>query len=82
LPKLAHFIALLSVIAVLGEHNALGQPYPSKPVRLVVALGAGGADDFQARIVASKLSELLGQQFVVENRPGAGGQIGATSVAK
>jgi len=80
--RLAQFAALWLVFGVLGERDAVAQAYPSKPVRLIVAVGAGGADDFQARIVASKLSELLGQQLIVENRPGAGGQIGETSVAK
>ena len=56
--------------------------YPVKPVRIIVATGAGGGDDFVARQVASKLSDLLGQQFVVENRPGAGRMIGQTFVAK
>ena len=56
--------------------------YPVKPVRVVVASTAGGGDDIVARLLASKLSDLLGQQFIVENRPGAGGNIGQTSVAK
>jgi len=58
------------------------QRYPSKPVKIVVATGAGTVDDLPARIVAEKLSGILGQQFFVENRPGAGGSIGQTFVMK
>src|SRR5256714_14953408 len=58
------------------------QPYPTKPVKIVVATGAGTVDDLPARIVAEKLSQLLGQQFFIENRPGAGGSIGQTFVMK
>src|SRR5437879_723694 len=61
---------------------AAAQPYPAKPVRIIVAVGPGGGDDFTARQVAAKLSEIVGQQFIVENRPGAGGMIGQTYVAK
>ena len=70
------------VIGVLGACDALAQAYPSKSVRIIVAVGPGSGDDFVARLVASKLSELLGQQFLVENRPGAGGFIGQSFVAK
>ena len=56
--------------------------YPSKPVAVVVPQAAGGANDAIARIVAQKLSDLSGQSFVVENRPGAGGNIGTAYVAK
>ena len=52
-------------------------PYPSRPVRIVVAYPPGGAVDTIARKVAQKLSEQMGQQFVVENKPGASGTIGA-----
>jgi tripartite-type tricarboxylate transporter receptor subunit TctC len=58
------------------------QTYPAKPVRIIVAVGPGSGDDFVARQVAAKLSEVLGQQFIVENRPGAGGMIGQSFVAK
>ena len=58
------------------------QPYPSKPVKIVVATGAGTVDDLPARILAEKLSQTLGQPFFVENRPGAGGSIGQTFVMK
>ena len=60
----------------------LAQGYPAKPVKIVVATGAGTVDDLPARIVAEKLSQILGQQFFVENRPGAGGSIGQTFVMK
>lgn len=56
--------------------------YPVKPARIIAPSGAGGADDVVARILAAKLSELYGQQFVVENRPGAGGIVGHAQVVK
>jgi tripartite-type tricarboxylate transporter receptor subunit TctC len=56
--------------------------WPDKPVRIIVATGPGGVDDFVARLIAPKLGELLGQQFVVENRPGVGGMLGQTFVLK
>jgi tripartite-type tricarboxylate transporter receptor subunit TctC len=61
---------------------ALAQPYPSRPVRLVVPLSPGGFADTPARILAPRLSEQFGKQFFVENRPGAGGTIGWDFVAK
>ena len=62
--------------------ETLAQVYPARPVRLVVAYAAGGPSDLLGRTVAQKLSEILPEPVVVENRTGAGGQIGVASVAK
>jgi tripartite-type tricarboxylate transporter receptor subunit TctC len=62
--------------------GAAGAQYPSRPVRLVVSSSPGGGTDTTARIVSAKLTELLGQQIVVENRPGASSQIGSDYVAR
>src|SRR5882672_754165 len=56
--------------------------YPSRPVRVVVGFAAGGGTDVAARIIAQKLGESFGQSFVVDNRPGASGMIGAEIVAR
>ncbi|HEY0336725.1 MAG TPA: tripartite tricarboxylate transporter substrate-binding protein [Burkholderiales bacterium] len=56
--------------------------WPEKPVRVIVAAAPGSGDDFATRLLAPKLSELLRQQFIVDNRPGAGGMIGQTQVLK
>src|SRR5262245_7544691 len=61
---------------------AQAQDWPSRPVRILVGFGAGGGTDVVARIVADKLPDVLGQQFVVENRTGAGGTIAGDVVAK
>jgi len=75
--------ALLAVMAAsFSVFSFSADPYPTKAVKIVVATGAGTVDDLPARIVADKLSQLLGQQFFVENRPGAGGSIGQTFVMK
>lgn len=66
-------------LACIGAH---AQTYPSKPVTLIVPFAAGGANDTVARPYAQKMSQNLGQQFVVDNRPGAGGNIGAQLAAK
>ena len=65
-----------------GTHIAYSQAYPAKPVRMVVGFAPGGAPDFLARIIGQKLNESLGQTIVVDNRPGATGNIGAEIVAK
>ena len=59
---------------------ARAQVYPARPVHLIVGFGAGGAPDIMARLIGQWLSERLGQPFVVENRPGANGDIGTEAV--
>ena len=68
---------------VLGSAGVKAEDkYPSKPVRIVVSFSAGGPTDTVARVMGAKMADLLGQQFVVENKVGAGGNIGADLVAK
>jgi tripartite-type tricarboxylate transporter receptor subunit TctC len=73
---------VLAFLALLLPVAAFGQGYPTKPVRLIIPFAPGGASDFVGRIMQPKLSELLGQPIVVENRPGAAGNIGMEAVAK
>ena len=73
-------IALL--IAMLGIASAAAQSYPSRPVRLIVPYAAGGLGDVLGRLLAQRLSESLGQQFLVENRAGAAGTLGSAVVAR
>ena len=74
--------AALAALAVLGATGAWAQGYPNRPVTIVVAYPAGGDTDAIARVYAEKLSAKLGQQVLVDNRPGASGTIGNASVAK
>src|ERR1700693_3045725 len=61
---------------------ACAQTYPTRPVRLVVGYAAGGGTDIAARLIGQWLSELLGQQIIIENRPGAGTNIGTEAVVR
>lgn len=81
LSRRSFLITAAALGAGLAPAAAQG-PYPAKPVHLIVPYAAGGGTDFFARLVAAAMSDTLGQQIVVENRPGAGTQIGAEAVAK
>jgi tripartite-type tricarboxylate transporter receptor subunit TctC len=75
--------ALVTLALSCTQHSlAVAQDWPNKPVRILIGFGAGGGTDVVTRIVADGLSEILAQQFVVENRPGAGGTIAGGIVAK
>ena len=73
--KLVWLLALIPALA-------FAQGYPNKPIRMIVPFAPGGASDFVGRILQPRMSELLGQQIVVENRPGASGNIGLDAAAK
>jgi tripartite-type tricarboxylate transporter receptor subunit TctC len=73
---------LIAAATVLATAGAWAQTYPSKTIRIVVPFTAGSATDIMARVVGERLQAAWGQSVVVENRPGAGGTLGATQVAK
>src|SRR6476660_2088194 len=77
-----HVLRLTAGAAALPSLSDLArtQAYPVRPVRLIVGLAPGGSADILARLIGQWLSERLGQQFVVDNRPGAGGNIAAESI--
>jgi tripartite-type tricarboxylate transporter receptor subunit TctC len=75
-------LLLFALLVAVASGQAHSQPYPSRPVRLVVGFPPGGGVDINARLLAPKLAEYLGQPFLVENRPGAGTNIANEHVAK
>jgi tripartite-type tricarboxylate transporter receptor subunit TctC len=76
------WFAFAATLAMGFSGQACPQPYPNKPVRMLIGPGAGGPTDVMARTYASKMTELWGQQVVVENRPGAGNTLAPTIAAK
>jgi tripartite-type tricarboxylate transporter receptor subunit TctC len=79
-----HFLSLIAGAGALPAFSriARGQSYPSRPVRIIVGFPPGGAADITARLIGQWLSGRLGQPIVIENRPGAGTNIGTEAVAK
>jgi tripartite-type tricarboxylate transporter receptor subunit TctC len=74
-------IAIVVAAFVAGITTAQAETYPSRPIRVVLPFGAGGVADITARLVSEKMGDKLGQRFVVENAPGAGGSLAAQRVA-
>lgn len=75
-------LALLSLILATGQVAAEGDKWPTKPIKYIVPFSAGGTTDTLARIIGQKLSVALGQPVIVDNKPGAGGNIGSELVSK
>ena len=75
-------VVIAALLTAFACTEAVAQPYPAKPIRLVVPFPAGGATDVLARAISVRAAEKLGQAIVIDNRPGAGGTIGADVVAK
>jgi tripartite-type tricarboxylate transporter receptor subunit TctC len=84
LPHRRQFLHLAAGAAALPTLSrvARAQAYPSRPVRIIVPFGSAGASDIVARVMGQWLSERFGQQFVIENRPGAGGNLGTEAVVR
>ena len=79
--RFLHLVANAIAVSAVSRF-AKAQAYPTRPVRLIVNVAAGGGVDIVARMIAQRLSDRLGQPFVVENRPGAGGNIGTEAVVR
>ncbi len=79
-----HKFSITLAVIVLGGHAvaAVGQGYPAKPVRMLVAFPAGGSADIVARVLGQRLTESVGQNFIIDNRPGAGGNLAFEALAK
>ena len=84
LPHRRQFLHLAAGAAALPalSHVARAQAYPTRPVRIIVPVGPAGGTDIMARLIGQWLSERLGQQFIIENRPGAGTNLGTEAVVR
>jgi tripartite-type tricarboxylate transporter receptor subunit TctC len=76
------FLVAAGVAIPAASHLARAQTYPARPVRIVVGFPAGGQSDILARLMGQWLAERLGQAFIIENRPGAGGTIATEAVVR
>jgi tripartite-type tricarboxylate transporter receptor subunit TctC len=74
--------ALIAFVIAAATGPAAAQPYPTRPVSIIVPFAPGGGNDILARLLGQHMGRTLGQQFVIENRPGAAGSVGARTVAK
>src|SRR6202022_1693421 len=81
MPVLRLFLSLFLIVGLPAAAVAEGD-YPSRPVRIVVGFGPGSAADLTARVVAQRLSKTMGQQFIVENKPGGGSTVAADQVVR
>ncbi|NBQ76904.1 MAG: tripartite tricarboxylate transporter substrate binding protein, partial [Acetobacteraceae bacterium] len=79
---IAAALTALMVLPAWAQPKAPGTDYPNKPVRVIVAFAAGGNADINARLISTALSQQLGQQFVVENRPSGGGTVAFETIAQ
>jgi tripartite-type tricarboxylate transporter receptor subunit TctC len=78
-----HASALAALIALSGVAPlALAQSYPVKPIRYIIAFPSGGSNDILARIIGARMTELIGQTVIIDNRPGGGGNIGVEAIAR
>ena len=80
--QLLQCFTIAALLCAASASSALAQAWPAKPVRMIVPYAPGGATDIMGRVVAQRLGEILGQQVLVDNRPGANTSIGAEAVAK
>src|SRR5215813_9942212 len=79
--RIRWLMSLLAALVMMAPLASFADEWPSRPVRVIVPFGAGGSGDAIARVLSEHLAAAFGQQFVVENRTGAGGAIGAKAIA-
>jgi len=82
MPRIASRLVVAAVLLAMHAGAGAAESYPSRPVRIILPSGAGGITDILARVIAPRLTEGLGQQVVIDNRPGASGIVGSQIVAK